>query len=60
MNPALKELRRRIEASSLTEVSKELGFSPAMISQVANGHWEMTDRLANSLGFKRECEWVEL
>lgn len=54
-----KELKTRLELSSVRALAKELGVSPAMISQVANGNFPPGPKIAGALGYVDDgLRWV--
>jgi transcriptional regulator with XRE-family HTH domain len=54
-----KELKARVERSSVRALARELGVSPAMISQVANGDYPPGPKIAEALGFMDDgLRWV--
>jgi len=51
----LKELRERIDAEKQQAVvARQLGFTPQFLNDVVGGRRPITERLANSLGFREE------
>ena len=56
-----KSLRDRLSpphGTTQKEVAQELGFSPQFLNDVLSGRRDLTERLANSLGFRYVSYYV--
>lgn len=45
-------LADKAEAQGLRSLARDLGFSPAFISQVVSGRQDVTEKLARAIGFE--------
>jgi predicted transcriptional regulator len=54
-----KELRDRISGATLRGVARELGVSPAMVSQVVYGNFPPGPKIAAALGYADDgLRWI--
>ena len=54
----LAQLRREAQRTNNTELGRQLGFSQSYMSRVLAGHFPVSERLANALGYQRVTRYV--